>query len=79
MQSHNSDDELVAGGFVARNKVKSVWDVNLTYGGPIQRDRLWFFATYRAWSADNYLANTFDSQGNQAVDDQPNSQCSPCR
>ena len=50
--------------------MKSVWDVNLTYGGPIERDRLWFFATYRAWSANNYLANTFDSQGNQAVDDQ---------
>jgi hypothetical protein len=70
MQSNNSDDDLVARGFVARNRVKSVWDVNVTYGGPIQRDRLWFFTTYRAWSANNYLANTFDAQGNQAVDDQ---------
>jgi hypothetical protein len=70
LQSNNSDEELVTGGFIARNKVKSVWDVNLTYGGPIRRDRLWFFATYRAWSANNFLANTFDSQGNQAVDDQ---------
>jgi hypothetical protein len=70
MQSNNSDDDLVARGFVARNRVKSVYDVNFTFGGPIQRDRLWFFATYRVWSANNYLANTFDSQGTQSVDDQ---------
>ena len=70
MQSNNSDDELEALGFAARNRVKSIYDVNLTFGGPIQRERLWFFATYRAWSANNYLANTFDAQGNQAVDDQ---------
>ena len=70
MQSNNLDDELIALGFLARNSVKHVYDVNLTYGGPIMRDRLWFFATYRNWSAYNYLGNTFDSQGNQAVDDQ---------
>jgi hypothetical protein len=70
MQSNNTDDDLLASGLVARNRVDSVYDVNFTFGGPIRRDRLWFFATYRAWSANNYLANTFDSQGNQSVDDQ---------
>jgi hypothetical protein len=70
MQSNNLDDELIRLGFLARNSVKHVYDINLTYGGPIMRDRLWFFATYRNWSAYNYLGNTFDSQGNQAVDDQ---------
>ena len=50
--------------------MKSIYDANFTYGGPIKRDRLWFFGTYRAWSANNYLGNTFDSRGNQAVDDQ---------
>ena len=69
-QSNNSDDELQALGLIARNRVKSVYDINVTYGGPIQRNRLWFFGTYRRWSANNYLANTFDSRGAQAVDDQ---------
>jgi hypothetical protein len=69
-QANNLDDELIDLGFTARNKVKSIYDVNATFGGPIQRDRLWFFATYRKWSANNYLGNTFDSQGNQAADDQ---------
>src|SRR5262245_15950795 len=69
-QSNNSDDELEALGFIARNRVKSVYDINLTYGGPIMRNRLWFFATYRRWSANNYLGNTFEANGQQAVDDQ---------
>jgi Carboxypeptidase regulatory-like domain len=70
MQSNNLDDELIEQGFIARNRVKSVYDANFTFGGPIKRDRLWFFSTYRAWSANNYLGNTFDSAGHQAVDDQ---------
>lgn len=69
-QSNNLDDELVALGFTAQNRVKSIYDVNLTYGGPIVKNRLWFFSTYRRWSANNYLGNTFDSKGAQAVDDQ---------
>jgi hypothetical protein len=69
-QSNNLDADLVALGFTAQNRVKSVYDVNLTYGGPIARNRLWFFSTYRRWSANNYLGNTFDARGAQAVDDQ---------
>jgi hypothetical protein len=68
LQSNNSSDDLEAAGLTARNKVKSVYDFNATFGGPIVRDRLWFFSTYRKWSANNYLANTFDSRGNQAID-----------
>jgi hypothetical protein len=70
MQADNLDDELIRLGFTARNKVKSIYDVNVTYGGPIRRDRLWFFATYRQWSSNNYLGNTFDPAGNQVADDQ---------
>ncbi|MEZ5286914.1 MAG: TonB-dependent receptor [Vicinamibacterales bacterium] len=70
MQSDNLDDDLVALGFRAQNRVDSVYDVNLTFGGPVQRDRLWFFSTYRKWSANNFLGNTFNARGEQAVDDQ---------
>jgi hypothetical protein len=69
-QSNNLTDDHIALGFTARNRVKSVYDVNATLGGPILRNRLWFFSTYRKWSANNYLGNTFDSRGAQAVDDQ---------
>jgi hypothetical protein len=69
-QANNLDDDLIKLGFIARNKVKSIYDVNVTFGGPILRERFWFFGTYRKWSANNYLGNTFDSKGDQAADDQ---------
>jgi hypothetical protein len=70
MQADNLTPDLVALGFKIQNRVQSVYDVNFTLGGPIQRDRLWFFGTFRRWSANNYLGNTFASTGEQAVDDQ---------
>jgi carboxypeptidase family protein len=70
MQSNNLDADLVALGFKAQNKVDSVYDINGTLGGPIKKDRVWFFTTYRRWSANNFLGNTFTSTGAQAIDDQ---------
>src|SRR5947207_2434333 len=70
MQADNLDSDLVNLGFKKQNRVQSVYDVNATLGGPIKRDRLWFFGTFRRWSANNYLGNTFTSTGDQAVDDQ---------
>src|SRR6185503_2611547 len=70
LQSDNLDDDLVKLQFKKQNRVRGVYDVNGTLGGPIRKDRLWFFGTYRRWSADNYLGNTFTSAGDQAVDDQ---------
>lgn len=69
MQSNNLTPDLVSRGFRAANSVDSVYDINATLGGPIMKDRLWFFTTIRRWSANNYLGNTFTSTGAQAIDD----------
>ncbi len=39
--------------------LKSVYDVNPGYGGPIIRDRLWWFATARWTAAENYVPNNY--------------------
>jgi len=70
LQSDNLDSDLEKLGFKKQNRVKGVYDINGTFGGPVMKDRLWFFGTYRRWKADNYLGNTFTSTGAQAVDDQ---------
>src|SRR5439155_1117186 len=70
MQADNLSQNLVDLGFRKQNRVQSVYDVNVTLGGPVRRDRLWFFGTFRRWSANNFLGNTFTSTGEQAVDDQ---------
>src|SRR5215510_5169744 len=70
MQSDNLDQRLIDLNFKKQNRVQSLYDANFTFGGPIQKDRFWFFSTFRRWSADNFLGNTFTSTGDQAIDDQ---------
>src|SRR5438874_4967829 len=70
MQANDLSQDLVDLGFKAQNRVDTVYDVNATLGGPVRRDRVWFFGTARRWSANNFLGNTFTSTGAQAIDDQ---------
>ena len=58
-QGDNNTDELRARGFRYRNFVQHVQDFNLNAGGPIKKDRLWFFSTVRHVSVDEGVANTF--------------------
>ena len=58
LQSSNIDDELRALGLVSASSVKSNWEVNPAFGGPIIRDRLWFFASGRSSAVNNYIANS---------------------
>jgi hypothetical protein len=34
-------------GLTATGSIQKLWEVNPSFGGPIVRDRLWFFGTYR--------------------------------
>ncbi len=69
MQSSNYTDELRARGLQAPTGIKRLHDVNLSGGGPVIRDRLWFFSSYRHWATDSYVANAFYPDGRQASDD----------
>ena len=68
-QANNLDQELISKGFRFRNFVDHVQDFNFNMGGPIKRDRLWFFSTIRHVSVDEGVGNSFypadydDSQG----------------
>ena len=43
-QSNNLTDELKAKGLTRVNSAKKLWDANPTIGGPIAKDRVWFYA-----------------------------------
>src|SRR4029077_1836114 len=58
-QANNLDDELRAKGFKFRNFVDHVQDFNFNMGGPIKKDRLWFFSTVRHVSVDEGVGNSF--------------------
>jgi hypothetical protein len=55
-QSNNYTDELKAAGLRTPDSIKLNYDFNPSVGGPIRRDRLWFFASVRMLANDNYVA-----------------------
>ncbi len=68
-QANNLTQDLKDKGFTFRNFVQHVQDYNFNMGGPIKKDRLWFFGTVRHVSVDEGVGNSFyptaysDSQG----------------
>src|SRR5688572_23044104 len=49
-------------GLSVPGKIKANGDFNPGFGGPISRDKLWFFLSGRKLFADNYVASTFFNQ-----------------
>jgi hypothetical protein len=59
LQGNNVTPELKAQGLTVNSSLKKLWDINPSFGGPIVRDRLWFFGTYRYQGNRQYIANIF--------------------
>jgi hypothetical protein len=59
MQGSNLSEELQLRGLPTPNAIKEIWDINPGFGGPIQRDRLWFYGSARQNVADTYVAGMF--------------------
>ena len=59
MQSNNVTDELIAQGLTTPNKLKRVYDVNPSGGGPVFKDRLWFYASLRFQESSVFQAGAF--------------------
>jgi hypothetical protein len=61
-QGSNLDDQQRALGLRETNKLVKTWDFNPTFGGPIKRDRLWFFGTLRHFYTKNTVASIFNNR-----------------
>jgi hypothetical protein len=81
LQATNNTDELRSRGLFDANSLKSMWSVNPTFGGPIQRDKLWFYLTYTYSRTDTLVGDSYlnsdptawnfvADRTQQAVDDQ---------
>ena len=61
--SNNLDDQLRSYGINQPPTLRTNWDASFSLGGPIKRDRLWFFANVRGWAnanvIDGIVANRF--------------------
>jgi hypothetical protein len=58
-QTSNLDDDLRARGLPEPNEMKQAWDVNPSVGGPIVRDRLWFYGSARWQTNQNFIAGLY--------------------
>src|SRR5262249_15870467 len=58
-QGNNYTDELKARGLTKPNSLKKAYDINGSGGGPILRDKLWFFASGRRQLNDTYFAGVY--------------------
>ena len=59
-QLHRRDSRRA--GLRAPNLMTKIWDVNGAFGGPIRKDRLWFFAAVRYQGNRKLVAGMFDNQ-----------------
>ena len=59
LQSDNLTDRLKATGLTATSSLKNMFDINAAIGGPIAKDRLWFFSTGRYQTNTSYIAGLY--------------------
>lgn len=68
-QADNFSDDLRSRGLRSVDKVNKIWDFNLGIGGPIRKDRLWFFGSARHWGVHSPIAGTFVVPSGSTVND----------
>jgi Carboxypeptidase regulatory-like domain len=66
-QGDNFDDTLQSYGFTSIAKLVKNWDTNFALGGPIVKDRLWFFNNVRSYGNHQEVLNLY---GNANAGDQ---------
>jgi len=69
-QSDNLSQSLIDRGLKTPDSVDLIYDVNVSVGGPIKRDKLWFFASHRNVGNNNIVANSFYPDGSPGIYDQ---------
>ena len=68
MNADNLTDELRGRGLPEASELIKLYDANLSFGGPVKRDRLWFFLSTRYQRFDQYEAG-LNPDGSRPLDD----------
>jgi Carboxypeptidase regulatory-like domain len=69
-QGSNLTQRHLDKGLTAGNATDRIIDYTFAQGGPVIRDKLWFFGSARYYSVNNFIAGSFYEDGSQAIDDQ---------
>lgn len=65
LQADNRSDEVKAAG-VPQPSIAYTYQINPSFGGPIKRDRLWFYFTYKYEDNKTYVASSAFADGSPA-------------
>jgi hypothetical protein len=68
LQTSNMTDELRTRGLPSDTPVKKVYDYGFGIGGPLKRDRLWFYSGHRWWGSQQTLGGTANGYFNSVPD-----------
>jgi hypothetical protein len=58
-QGSNLDDRLRGFGLQDQNGIVNIWDTSASVGGPIRRDRLWFYGVLRSFGQQDTVAGMY--------------------
>lgn len=59
LQGTNVDDALRAQGVTTADSIERIYDTSFAFGGPLQKDKVWFWSAYRFWGYEQIRTNTF--------------------
>ena len=59
LQGNNVDDELERQGVTTADSIKRIFDASFAIGGPLKRDKVWFWTAHRFWGYEQIRTNTF--------------------
>jgi hypothetical protein len=60
-QANNITPELQAAGLREPNRLRRMYDINPNGGGPIIRDKLWFYASWRSQENKRFIAGRYEN------------------
>ena len=69
-QTDNLTDELKARGLKSADGIDRLSNFEASLGGPIKKDRVWFFLSARTFHLDTLPADAFNADGSPGVDPQ---------
>ncbi len=59
--------ELARRNLSSTSSIERLYDYNVGLGGPVVRDKIWFYSSYQERSVNDIVAGLFDKEGNRAV------------
>jgi hypothetical protein len=59
LQANNLSDGLIARGLTSSTTVKRSYDIDPAFGGPLMKDKLWFWGSVRAQAAEQTVAGIY--------------------